>query len=122
MVGSFRTGLASLVTLLVLSLSMAEMPHLSAGHHDVDFDLVVVVHDGSAHKVGNGGSPIEAGADHCLACHWGRAFRPGVESSGIDSPVVEARTARILEQSFVPARAPVAQPPLRSPPHAPVPS
>ncbi len=122
MVKLIRARLAWVTAILVLSLSTVEMPHLGAAHHDADHDFVVVVHDGSAHQVGSSGPAGDARADHCLACHWGRAFRPGVESRGVDSPAVEARTARISEQSFVPARAPVAQPPLRSPPHDPIPS
>lgn len=122
MVKLIRARLAWVTALLVLSLSTVEMPHLSAAHHDADFELVVVVHDGSAHQVGSRGSDADARADHCLACHWGRAFRPGVEQGGSDSPAAEARATRIPEQRFVPARAPVAQPPLRSPPNSPIPS
>jgi hypothetical protein len=116
MVGSLRTGLAWMVTLLVLSLATVEMPHLGAQHHDVDFDLIVVVHDGSAHHVGGGAPERDARPDHCLACHWGRAFRPGLDSRLLDSPADETRLAGAPDPVWMPRHAPVAQPPLRSPP------
>ncbi len=116
MVSSIRTRAAWIVSLLVLSLSTVEMPHMAGAHYDPDCDIVVVAHDASAHRV-DGRVPAEDGRpEHCLACHWGRSFRPGVESSALKAPVAEATVAFVPDQSFAPSRAPVAQPSLRAPP------
>jgi hypothetical protein len=116
MVRWIRTRIAWVTALVVLSLSTSEMPHAGAAHYDPDCDLIVVAHDSSAHRV-DGRIPFERGRpDHCLACHLGRSFRPGVESSALKAPALEASVALIPDQQFVPGRAPVAQPSLRAPP------
>jgi len=115
MVTSIRTRAAALIALLVLSLATVELPHLQAAHHDSDYDIVVVAHDASAHQM-DGGGPVPAGPDHCVACHWGRSFRPGVEPSALKAPVAETAVAFVSDQSFAPSRAPTAQPSLRAPP------
>lgn len=104
-----------LVACLVVSLATIEMPHLASGHHDVDFDLVVVTHDASAHHWSSG-SPSPARPEHCLACHWGRSFPTGSDSQTLNAPPPEVIVARVADHVPGTGRAPVAQPPLRSPP------
>ena len=111
-----RTGVAWVVTLLVLSLSSVDLPHLSGAHHDSDFDIVVVAHDASSHRVTGDDSAQPVRPDHCLACHWGRSFKPGTEPSLLSAPVEETTLVLVSAPQLVPVRAPVAQPPLRSPP------
>jgi hypothetical protein len=117
-----RTGAAWVVTLLVLSLSSVDLPHLTGAHHDADFDLVVVTHDASSHRVSGGENVEPVRPDHCLACHWGRSFRPGTEPGILSAPVDETALVLVSDQRFAPVRALVAQPPLRSPPASPIPS
>ncbi len=115
-VQSIRRCAAWVTTLLVLSLATVEMPHAAGAHHDSDCDIVVVAHDASAHRVDAGDLAQPARPEHCLACHWGRSFRPGVESSALKAPVLEATVAVAPDPSSIPSRAPVAQPSLRAPP------
>jgi hypothetical protein len=122
MVSSFRRRAAWIAALLVVSLSSVEMPHWGAEHHDPDFDLVLVAHDADAHHVTSDEGKESAPTGHCLACHWGRSFRPGVRADAVKAPVEPSRLALVPDQPFVPAGAPVAQPPLRSPPASPIPS
>lgn len=116
MLGSIRMRPAWVVALLVLSLATVEMPHMAGAHYDPDCDIVVVAHDASAHRIDGTGHDQNGRPEHCLACHWGRSFRPGVESSALNAPVVETTVALVTDQSFISSRAPVAQPPLRAPP------
>jgi len=116
MVKLVRTWGAGVIALLVLSLSAIEMPHMDGAHHDPDCDIIIVAHDASAHHV-NRGRPVQhERSEHCLACHWGRSFKPGVESGALKAPIVETIVASVPDQPFVPSRAPVAQPSLRAPP------
>jgi len=115
MVRLIRTGAAWVIALLVLSLTTVEMPHMGGAHHDLDLDIIVVAHDASAHHVSDG-QIQSARSEHCLACHWGRSFRPGAEPSNLSAPLTETTVARISQQPFIPGRAPIAQPSLRSPP------
>src|SRR5689334_17446494 len=114
MVRLMRSTAAWVATLVVMSLTTVEMPHMVGAHHDADFDIVVIAHDASAHRIADGQVP-PARADHCLACHWGRSFRPGGDSGAFTIPLVETAVARVSEQPTILGRAPVAQPPLRSP-------
>jgi hypothetical protein len=116
MVSSVRTRAAWIISLLVLSLSTVEMPHMLGEHYDPDTDILVIAHDASAHRVSGRVPADNARPEHCLACHWGRGFRPGAESSSLKAPVAETTVAFVPAQSFIPSRAPLAQPPLRSPP------
>lgn len=111
-----RTGTAWVAALVIAALATVEMPHVGADHHDSDFGFLVA-HDSSAHYFGSGDAARDRGADHCVACHLGRSFKPGLETTTVTAPVVEARSSRRPEESTAPTRAPVAQPPLRSPPH-----
>jgi hypothetical protein len=80
---------------------------------------LVVQHDHSAHQLRAGGVATEAHAQHCLACHWARAFRPYVEVRFVAAPAAECG-AEINPDAFIawpPGLA--AQPSLRSPPASP---
>lgn len=116
MVRLLRARVAWVATLLALSLATVDLPHVGAAHHDADFDLVVVVHDDTAHQVGGS---VPGGVDrgeHCLACHFGRALRTGGGTGSLVSPVVDVQITRLREDSLVLSREPLALPPLRSPP------
>jgi hypothetical protein len=65
----------------------------------------------SAPAVDDEGHPL-----HCLVCHWVRAFRPNAEARIVSAPATNAATRVHVEIRTVSGRAPVAQPPLRSPP------
>ena len=84
--------------------------------HDAACRSVAVKHDESAHRIGSAPTTVGEHAQHCLVCHWIRAFRPRTESRVVS---VEASDAGIRIPVTIVAlsgRAPVAQPPLRSPP------
>jgi len=116
MVSFVRARATGVITLLVLAISTVEMPHAAGVHYDPDCDLVVVAHDASAHRIDSSGPTQAERPEHCLACHWGRSFRPGVDADGVGAPLVETTVAVVPAFPSVHGRAPVAQPPLRSPP------
>jgi hypothetical protein len=108
-------GLAAtvLVSLGAMGLSLLAPHPLDC--HDAECGIGVV-HDASAHQIAadttsNPGEPF-----HCLACHWVRSFRPQVESRIVPAPVGKGSVRIVNELAIVTATAPVAQPPLRSPP------
>ncbi len=115
----FRVRPRWVTTLLVLALAAVQMPHLAAAHHD-EHGTVIVSHDASAHRVGGSGVGQSDRQEHCLACHWGRSLRLGLESSVPKAPAIEPADVRVSDQPSVSGRAPVAQPSLRSPPFLPI--
>ena len=68
----------------------------------------------SAPSVEEDGHPL-----HCLVCHWVRAFRPNAEARIVSTPATNAGIRLHVEILRFSGRAPVAQPPLRSPPPSP---
>jgi hypothetical protein len=67
--------------------------------------------------------PAAADADrqpiHCLACHLARSFRPRTEGRIVTAPASQTGTRVHLRVVTASHAAPVAQPPLRSPPASP---
>lgn len=111
-----RVAATTLVGLIAVG-GAAVAPH-DDDCHDAACRAVVVEHDASAHRVG-APSLAESHPLHCLVCHWVRAFRPPAEARFV-STLASATSVRIHIQFFVvSSRAPVAQPPLRSPPASP---
>ena len=94
------------------------VPH-AADCHDPDCDLIIVAHDASAHRLTSNSSAAETHPLHCLACHWARSFRPRTESRVLPTPDVRAGHHVHVEYFTAAVSAPVAQPPLRSPPQSP---
>ena len=75
-----------------------------------------VVHDAAAHAVRAPIAPETEHPLHCLVCHWVRAFRPRTEARVVSAPTSDAGAGMPVQFFAIFSRAPVAQPPLRSPP------
>jgi len=118
----FRARAATIATVAMLSMAVvggsAVVPHeddchdacpASAGHNNP-----------AAHRIG--GTPVDDDGHplHCLVCHWVRAFRPRTEARIVSAPTTETAVNVYVEIVSVSGRAPVAQPPLRSPPASPI--
>lgn len=112
----FRARAASIAAIVGVALTPAFgssiAPHQGDCH---DAACAVVEHDASAHRIG---APAGAGAEpmHCLVCHWARSFRPHTEARVLTTPASEPGITLHVEYFTAAASAPVAQPPLRSPP------
>jgi hypothetical protein len=106
-----------LVWLAVLGASLVA-PHPADGH-DADSGAILVWHDASAHRLH--GRPAAPGRhpEHCLVCHWVRAFRPRTEVRFVSTLTADAGISVPVALFTISRRAPVAQPPLRSPPTSP---
>jgi hypothetical protein len=117
----FRIRASRIAALATVALTTAVgssiMPH-EDDCHDAACRPIAVEHDASAHRI-----TIPDGADshapHCLACHWARSFRPRPESRILPTPAAEAGITVHVEYFTAAVSAPVAQPPLRSPPSSP---
>jgi hypothetical protein len=116
----FRVRSRRFAAVAMLSLAFAGLS--AAAPHEEDCHegcpAIAVEHDASAHRIASPDATDEH-AIHCLACHWARSFRPRTESR-----VSIARAPEVglnLHLEYVPAAvsAPIAQPPLRSPPPSP---
>jgi hypothetical protein len=113
----FRLHASRIATVAMLSLVSVGLS--SAGPHQDDChegcQPFAVEHDASAHHV-----TAPAGADdqplHCLVCHWTRSFRLRTEARVVTAPAVEPGVLLRVEFFTAAVSAPVAQPPLRSPP------
>lgn len=88
--------------------------------HDAACRAIAGEHNPSAHRVG--ATPVDEDNHplHCLVCHWVRAFRPNAEARVVSSLTTHASVAISIEIVSISGRAPVAQPPLRSPPASPI--
>lgn len=84
--------------------------------HDAACRAVVVVHDATAHRVGAAADDSDSHPLHCLVCHWVRAFRPRTEVRFVSTLASDAGVRLPVQFFTISSRAPVAQPPLRSPP------
>jgi hypothetical protein len=84
--------------------------------HDAACNPVAVEHNAAAHRIGADASGPDGHPQHCLVCHWARAFRPRAEARIVSAPASSA-DVRIPAVPFtLSAAGPVSQPPLRSPP------
>jgi hypothetical protein len=107
------------VSLGSLGLSVAR-PHEDDCHDGAGACFAsAVVHDASAHRMRAETKETESQPLHCLVCHWARSFRPRGEVTFVAAPAVQAGIWIHVEIFTAPPAAPVAQPPLRSPPASP---
>jgi hypothetical protein len=119
----FRAKASSIAVTAMLSMAVvsgaAVVPH-EDDCHDAACRAIAVEHNPSAHRVGT--TPVDDNNHplHCLVCHWVRAFRPNTEARIVSAPAAPAIVNLNFEIVTISGRAPVAQPPLRSPPTSPI--
>jgi len=114
----FRVHASRVAAVALLSLAFAGLS-AAAPHEDDCHDacqLMAVEHDASAHRI-----TAPAAADdhplHCLVCHWARSFRsPRAEARVVAAPAADPGISLLADSLAAAIHAPVAQPPLRSPP------
>ena len=92
----------------------AVVPHDDDSHDT--YAATAVDHDASAHRIRSAHSADEQHPLHCMVCHWMRSFRPQVEWRAATVASADAGISLPLQLFSTSAAAPVAQPPLRSPP------
>jgi hypothetical protein len=118
----FRAWARTVAATLLVSLASLGMslyaPH-AVDCHDVDCGTILVAHDASAHRLTADPSAPETHPLHCLVCHWARSFRPRSEVRFLTAPAAQAGVVVHVEYVTAAVSAPVAQPPLRSPPSSP---
>ncbi len=114
-----RVRRSAIAAAVVLATSVvggsAVLPH-EDDCHDSACSPVAVEHNAAAHRIGADSQGPEGHPQHCLVCHWARAFRPRTEARVVSAPAsaADVRIA-VVTLTLFPA-APVSQPPLRSPP------
>ena len=117
----FRARASSIAAIAMLAMAAAGgsavVPHVDDCH---DAACIAVEHNAAAHRIGAGAADADSHPLHCVVCHWVRAFRPGVEARVVAAPHTDPAVRIHPEVVSVSGRAPVAQPPLRSPPASPV--
>jgi hypothetical protein len=84
--------------------------------HDATCRSILVEHDAAAHRIGAASTADDNHPLHCLVCHWVRAFRPRIEVRFVSTLTADAGISVPVALFTISGRAPVAQPPLRSPP------
>jgi hypothetical protein len=114
----FRLHASPVAATALLSLAFVGLS--AAGPHEDDChdacQPMAVEHDASAHRIT---APAAAGEHplHCFVCHWARSFRsPRTESRVVATPANDPGTRLHADSLTTDVSAPVAQPPLRSPP------
>jgi hypothetical protein len=116
----FRTRASCVAALAITALAATSaatfIPHQDDDCHDGP--CAFVQHDASAHRVG-APSSLSGEHNHCLVCHWARSFRLRTEARVPTITAAEARELVHVEYFTAAVSAPVAQPPLRSPPASP---
>lgn len=115
----FRLRASSIAAAVILATSVAggsvALPH-EDDCHDAACNPVAVEHNAAAHRIGGNSSGPDGHSQHCLVCHWARAFRPRAEARIVTAPAASAGVGLPVVPSTLSAAAPVSQPPLRSPP------
>jgi hypothetical protein len=114
-----RARTSSVAATLLVSLLSLQLPHPGDADHDSHGSLALFAHDPASHAVRNtvpeeGTPPL-----HCVVCHLARSLRPQADASSLPLPVVSTGTHAHLEVFTAARPAPLAQPPLRSPPASP---
>jgi hypothetical protein len=112
---------ASAIALVAITALAATGAAALAPHDDDCHDgaCVLVQHDASAHQM-RAPSVGDPHQDHCLVCHWTRSFRLRTEARILPAPVGDSGELLLVEHPAPASSAPLAQPPLRSPPSSPV--
>ena len=113
-----RIAIAAMVSLATVGAS-AVSPH-EDDCHDAACRAMAVEHDAAAHSMGAPPTGADGHPLHCLVCHWARSFRPPPEARVVTTQAAEPGTCLPCEFFTASAGAPVAQPPLRSPPSSPL--
>ena len=117
-----RARAASIATTAMLAMAAvggsAVVPHAD-DCHDAACGLPVE-HDAADHRIGASSVDDDSHTLHCVVCHWVRAFRPGIEGRFVAAPHNDPAVRFHTDVVSIAGRAPVAQPPLRSPPPSPV--
>ncbi|MGH9255933.1 MAG: hypothetical protein ACRD3C_15350 [Vicinamibacterales bacterium] len=115
----FRARASSIAATAMLSMAAAGgsavVPH-EDDCHDAACRAIDVEHNAAAHRIGAASAETDNHPLHCLVCHWARAFRPPTEARVVSTPSTDAAVNVNVETVTISGRAPVAQPPLRSPP------
>ena len=117
----FRVRASSIA--LVAMFSMAAVGGSAVVPHEDDCHEACPAsagHNPAAHRIGGKSVDADSHPLHCLVCHWVRAFRPRTEARIVSAPSTETAVNVYIEIVSVSGRAPVAQPPLRSPPPFPI--
>jgi hypothetical protein len=118
----FRARAAAIATVAMLSMAVvggsAVVPHEDDCHDACPANGGQ--HDPAAHRIGGTSVDEDSHPLHCLVCHWVRAFRPRTEARVVSAESTETGVNLYVEIVSVSGRAPVAQPPLRSPPASPI--
>lgn len=113
-----RVAATTLLWMLAVG-STAVAPH-EDDCHDAACSPIVVEHDHSAHRISAPSADEDIHPLHCLVCHWVRAFRPRTEARFVSALASESGVSLPVQFFAIASRAPVAQPPLRSPPVLPI--
>ena len=117
----FRAHAARVAAITTLWMAVvggsAIVPHDDDSHDT--YAAPAVDHDASAHRVRAAQTDGEHHQLHCLVCHWMRSFRPHVEWRATSIASADAGISLPLQLFSISAAAPLAQPPLRSPPSSP---
>jgi hypothetical protein len=118
----FRVRASTIATVAMFSMAAvggaAVVPHEDDCHDACPAS--VGAHNPAAHRIGGTSVDADNHPLHCLVCHWVRAFRPRTEARVVSAPSTETAVNIYVEIVSTSGRAPVAQPPLRSPPSSPI--
>ena len=110
---------AAAIASLAAAGGSAVVPH-EDDCHDVTCLAMAVEHDAAAHSITAPPTGADTHAQHCLVCHWARSFRPHITARFVPAPATNAGVHVHYDFLTVAWTAPVAQPPLRSPPASPL--
>jgi hypothetical protein len=117
----FRVRASCIGTLATVALAAAVGSSVAPHHddcHDAACQPIAIEHDASAHRI-TAPAAVDSHPLHCVVCHWARSFRPRAESRVLPMPAAEPGITVHVEYFTAAVSAPVAQPPLRSPPSSP---
>jgi hypothetical protein len=118
----FRARASCIAAVAVLSMAVVGgstvVPH-EDDCHDTACRAIAVEHNAAAHRIGSTSADDGSHPLHCVVCHWVRAFRPRTEARIVSLPASDTGVSIPAAFVTISGRAPVAQPPLRSPPSSP---
>jgi hypothetical protein len=110
---------AATVLLSILAMSASVVTPHADDCHDATCGNAFVLHDASAHRIRAASATDDGHPQHCAVCHFSRSFRPRPQATSLPVPLLEAGVCVHIEVFTAARTAPVAQPPLRSPPASP---
>jgi hypothetical protein len=112
-----RARTSTVAAALLVSLCSLHLPHAPDDDHDAHGALAVFAHDASTHALSR--TAADAGAAHCVVCHFGRSVRPRADAASLPAPTESAGAHSNLELLTAARPALVTHPPLRAPPASP---